>query len=474
MPTCTSTSQWARSRSAPPPPPSAPVSEDPFRARERLQSLLNAVQNVTIRPNGWASRSATLMPGDSQYWQMGDARLSSVSIGSFAPSAGCPTPRLWVILTGHFRSFLATQNHFRRMAEESVGGQCYMFVAFLPKQADDRLNNNCFVGSQEHRHNVEPLMRRAQSDTFGGRLSFATAEAWSLKSVGPNAPVHVRLTPTQWCGAYLLTLLTAERLGLPLSSSSVVLLTRPDKAYTRGFRLEGLQQLFRSGSRAARHLMLGQEDAGGYHQGDHHLVTSLGCFHSDIGLPLTMPQPHPDDACVLHVAPIRQGFGQSMLGLGRANNLSRCASSCGPACRCLNGKSSCEWPSCYPIVAESFRSSRVDIVRDFTLPKPFTPGKAHDLAASVHGYCPIDGATPSCSHQILRNAFWIPQDAFYRCDHGVPLRSMLLHGGSWPCPVAADEACVTVQQSRSEADPRATTIHASEALAHLRQRNRPR
>lgn len=472
MPTCTAKSQWAISRSAPPPPPWPPPSDDPFRASERLQLLLSAVQNVTIRPNGWASRSATLLAGDSQYWRMGDAKISSASIGFFAQSAECPTPRLWVILTGHFRSFLATQQQFRKMAEESVGGRCYMFVAFLPKQADDRLNNNCFVGSQEHRHNVEPLMRRAQSDTFGGRLSFATAEASSLRSVGSSAPIHVRLTPTQWCGAYLLTLLTAERLGLPLSSSSVVLLTRPDKAYTRGFRLEGLEELFRSGSRAARHLVLGQEDAGGSYQGDHHLVTSFGCFHSDIGLPLTMPQPHPDDDCVVHAAPIRQGFGQSMLGLGRANNLSRCASRCGPACRCLNGKTSCEWPSCYPIVAESFRSSRFDIVRDFTLPKPYTPGKAYDLAASVHAYCPIDGVPPDCSYEVMRNAFWIPQDAFYRCAIGVPLQSMLLHGGSWPCPVAADELCAEgQQQARSAAGTRATIIHASEALEHLRHRN---
>ena len=102
---------------------------------------------------------------------------------------------------------------------------------------------------------MRPLLQRAQTEIFGGHMAYATASAMSVLDTG-----QLRYLPTQWAGAYLLSLVCAEALDLTIDASSVVLLTRPDKIYTTGFNLDGLQAFFRH-SRYGRHFMLGQVSA---------------------------------------------------------------------------------------------------------------------------------------------------------------------------------------------------------------------
>ena len=163
-------------------------------------------------------------------------------------------------------------------------------------------------------------------------------------------------------------------------------------------------------------LSIKQEDAGGGAQGDHHLMTSFAAYHSDIGMPLTVAQgadirsEHgrsveatrgqaasraslvdanpsdggpvlPDPSCILHAVPNRLGLGQSMIGVGTFSNLSRCALACSKACVCLSRQLTCEWPSCYPIVAESFVSPRNMLVRDFM--RPGYPSRLRDRGDSA-------------------------------------------------------------------------------------------
>ena len=95
---------------------------------ERLSRSLYASDNASIR------------------WYAHDkVSITSANVGAWEPrgSVDCPTPRLWIILTGHFRSFLGTQQSFAKLAHESSAG-CYLIVAFVPRQAkDDR--RHCLV-----------------------------------------------------------------------------------------------------------------------------------------------------------------------------------------------------------------------------------------------------------------------------------------------------------------------------------------
>ena len=42
----------------------------------------------------------------------GSVHVQNVSFGSWAPRPDCPTPRLWVLLTGHTRTFSWTRDFY--------------------------------------------------------------------------------------------------------------------------------------------------------------------------------------------------------------------------------------------------------------------------------------------------------------------------------------------------------------------------
>ena len=404
------------------------------------------MQGVALRGGAAASSLSVHEEQQAQFWYARDnATIMSADVGSWTPTADCPTPKLWIVLTGHFRSFLATQGNFAALANESSAG-CFLVAALLPQMSNEweRNRRHCFVDNQ-YRDDVTPLLRRA-SVVFGGRFAFATATPMRTFSVErARQRLGPRSLPSLWCASYLWTLVVAESLNIRIDAASVVLLTRPDKVYTHALGLDVLQRYFRHGTHG-RHLLLGQEGgAAAMLQADHHMMSSFAAFHADIGLPFTTVQQgagvHGDDLdnnCVINPLSTRLGYGQSMLGLGPFNNLSRCTSRCSPACICLDGKARCDWPTCYSIVIESFTSPRSSLLRDFfPSASAYQPGRPYELATTVKYYCPADGKKPTCAHDVNINPYWIPQDRFYKCSHAVPLRL----NGSWPCAVASDESC---------------------------------
>ena len=428
---------------------------------QRLRSLIAALRSAGRVTNGWSSSVGTArspagtimnIKVDAKWW-MNATQIWSASPGTWTATRTCPSPRLWIVLTGHLRSFNRTQHLFYRAAQESAP-DCFMFILFVPKRVNPLGTYDCWV-EDAYRNDVTGLLRRAQSDVFGGRLAFAVATGMETFLSQP------RMSPAFWCGSYLLALATAAHFSVPIDGASVVLLGRADKAYNSGLHLRGLQAYFRDGEHG-RHMILGQEDGAGVLQGDHHMITSFGAFHSDIGLPLALGAAA-EEACTLHAEVNRLGYGQSMLGLGAHSRLaSSCQSRCSDACRCLDGQATCEWPSCYAVIGQSKTSSRFSLLREYEAPPPYKDGNLSNLAASVRLYCPSDGGPPSCAHKQINNSFWLPQDSFYKCWSGV----RLLPGTSWPCRVASDAACRSSMASHGVGT---ATLDAATVLRDLRK-----
>ena len=109
------------------------------------------------------------------------------------PSPGCESPRLWLLVSGHFRTFHWTQMDMAEMARRSSHG-CYLAVAVMPQEfcalngshasasclppgrgaavdtRDPLLEWRDFAPSS---HSVPSLLETASRRAFHGRLGFA-------------------------------------------------------------------------------------------------------------------------------------------------------------------------------------------------------------------------------------------------------------------------------------------------------------
>ena len=73
-------------------------------------------------------------------------RVVAASPGSWPPTKSangttCTTPRLWLLVYGHYRSMWTIEGYFKKMAEASVGGDCYFVAAAMPPEVDSRKDN---------------------------------------------------------------------------------------------------------------------------------------------------------------------------------------------------------------------------------------------------------------------------------------------------------------------------------------------
>ena len=65
----------------------------------------------------------------------GTVRLVSTMFGAWKPTAACPTPRLWILLCGHYRTFSWARSSLAEVANLS-SADCYFIFAAIPLQIE--------------------------------------------------------------------------------------------------------------------------------------------------------------------------------------------------------------------------------------------------------------------------------------------------------------------------------------------------
>ena len=214
----------------------------------------------------------------SEVWNDGadTLRLLGASPGQWVAREGCQTPRLWVLLTGLYRTMSSTQQSINDMARISSDG-CYMVVAMLPAEIEKpewwaQVHPSWHNTWARHNYSVESLLRDAQARVFGGHLAFAVVKRSGDLDRFPGC------LPPLWQGVWAIAQWAAGEHALALSADAVVLRSMPDIAYRHALELGPLQRYFRLGTRG-RHLLLGNEGEG--RQGSEMLVTSAGEGHNE-------------------------------------------------------------------------------------------------------------------------------------------------------------------------------------------------
>ena len=338
------------------------------------------------------------------------------SFGDWQPTRACASPKLFVFITGHYRTFHWTQTQMGRIASAS-SDDCYFAAAVMPEEIclrDAHAPSECAQYRYDFGRAPEPplqwrrfasriddvprLLGDAQRGAFGGRLAYMVLKRYGADYSSLRDTTHNRTSRSEkgstytytavyalaWHAVWLLCEHAARYHNMAPRDEAVVLRTRPDVAYTVTFGLSKLMAYFRLGSRG-KHLLLGQETREGG-QGDVQLITSYGCYSSDIALAIQRG--------LLHIGWANgKGYGWSM---GTAQHLR-------PADGGVGCSNDTERPSCLATVVLSphvvlgsdlVRGPEARLVRAVKdkLAAFITP-RMIDLARRVHVYCPSKGVS---------------------------------------------------------------------------------
>ena len=204
--------------------------------------------------------------------------------------------RLWLLISGQFRTFHYTQHDMVEMAHRSSAA-CYVAVAAMPpeicspaaeaphecrfRSGPIPLRWDAFAKSID---SVPDLLHTASRQAFGGRLAYVVVR----RQRGSVIDSWLEGAWVLWRAVWELTKLVIEYHGLQARPESVVIRTRPDVHYTASFDLGPLSTFFLRGWRG-RHLILSSVTWNSSAndlpatQGDIHLITSFGAYLADIG-----------------------------------------------------------------------------------------------------------------------------------------------------------------------------------------------
>lgn len=185
----------------------------------------------------------------------GSVTIANASAGAFTPTDHCPTPRLWVLLVGHYRSFSWTRGPLAEVLNASVGS-CYFVAAATPIEIDAvhrtgwwSPNNDSNWKVLASRNEAADALMAASTVAFGGRLAHV-----AIQRNGSFDRIFYGLA-VGWHAAWAVACWAAQAHGVTIDPTSVVLRTRPDVLLRTAFSIDGLQQYIRHG-RHGRHLML--------------------------------------------------------------------------------------------------------------------------------------------------------------------------------------------------------------------------
>ena len=222
----------------------------------------------------------------------GTVRLVSTMFGAWKPTAACPTPRLWILLCGHYRTFSWARSSLAEVANLS-SADCYFIFAAIPLQIESVARTGSWspvAGTLWQRlaksiDDVHPLLDESMS-VFNGRMAVAVLNRTDELDKRPG-PAKAVL----WHAAWALARVCAQQHNWgAIDPSTVVVRTRPDVVLRAPFAIDRFQRYARLG-RYGRHLMLNQDIREGDHwwaQSDYFMITSFGAFEADIALPLEL------------------------------------------------------------------------------------------------------------------------------------------------------------------------------------------
>lgn len=196
----------------------------------------------------------------------------NASFGSWAPTRECPTPRLWLFLVGHHRTFSTTRINLGAVANASSRG-CYFVCVVVPDiiQPKRESISNWVPDSEkirahaDSRTDLATMLDRAAAEDFGGRLAYAVVSRRGTIDTYEFA-LHF-----MWHAVWALSRWSARHHRIQPDLNSLVVRTRPDVRLRIAPDADSIRALF------------GKAHASG--QGDHAL--SIG----------TMQHTHP----MLHV-----------------------------------------------------------------------------------------------------------------------------------------------------------------------------
>ncbi|KAL3918000.1 MAG: hypothetical protein SGPRY_006178, partial [Prymnesium sp.] len=243
--------------------------------------------------DSWLARRVALW---SDYFSPNSSfEIISSNPGKFTPSSTCPSPSLWVLLVGHYRTFHWTQHGLEAMARLS-SGDCFMVSAVMPNDLCERAEDNSHACMRpiyfspmpwmtlNHRDFTEriedvPKLVGAASSTFSNRLASLVVRRYGELNTYPIALY------TSWHLAWAVCIWSSMRNDFTPRASSVVIRTRPDAIFNVHFELSSLARYFENGVHG-KHLAVVQHSYDNPPaQTDVLLVTSFGCYASDIARP---------------------------------------------------------------------------------------------------------------------------------------------------------------------------------------------
>ena len=230
-------------------------------------------------------------------WPHNVIKTTATYAGRWTSTRECSTPRLWVLLRGHYRSFSWTRTNYKRMLEGSVGN-CYMIVAAIPAMETNR-DSQFLKPSLVHqrkrnmsasaKNRMQTLLQTTSIQYFGRRFAYAVFqrnESWASVLNTSNSMIWndwLLREPLHLLAAWAVARWAARVNHILVAPHAVVILTRPDVAVFNSFDVEPITSIFRT--RPPRgpgiHLMLVQQ-----YGSSEYATTSFGALEWDIARPI--------------------------------------------------------------------------------------------------------------------------------------------------------------------------------------------
>ncbi|KAG8461737.1 hypothetical protein KFE25_001355 [Diacronema lutheri] len=349
---------------------------------------------------------------------IGSLRVEAASAGAWPPAdvrVPCNSPRLYVFLSGHYRSFWLTQGIFAEMASRASDG-CFLVCAFLPVEVDasTRAMRNGVKGgkasawvkiSRAHgftsgardEHVTATDMLRASP--LGGRLVFATVRRLGLLDTYGSG---LKLS---WYGTWALAQWAADVHGFTPAPGSIVLRTRSDVPLQTPLSLRSFDWAYAYLGVRGRHFAIGGfgdvHDRRGAFQGDLLMLTSMHMYTHDFAVPCQIR--HGAYASHVESRALRRAFGSLALRNGWLRG------GCVPThewwvregCLCPSNDLDCKQPSCPITVAvadwvpRNKDLLRIGAMEATTLAywqnvsRHLQTGRPIEVAAELFPYCPL-------------------------------------------------------------------------------------
>ena len=315
-----------------------------------MQNITAAVQSVWNAKEGRklaTGPGTTDTPGQSVSFLGFDlhrnggvvTQVLASDVGTWKSTPDCPTPKAWLFLFGHYRTFDFAR-HSQAAAMDLATGGCYFVVAAVwPVVAAsdthgkirDMLPSNSPKRGRDKNDNKGRVNKAAMlqaTEDFGGRLAFAILsrdfekmilckpDKKGKKSAACKAGGNIRSqfsTSLPWHTCWELARWAAATHGFEVDPYSTVIRTRPDYNFEASWEIAPLRRVFEKGTDDGRdglHLALGTLQASDIFQ-----MMSFAAYETDIAMPIAtgVASADADQAAALLAIGAGNGWAMGML-----------------------------------------------------------------------------------------------------------------------------------------------------------------